>query len=242
MLVSPGTSSSTSVNSTRSASGRKRQRYPRLRSPKWARRTGQINRLLGIVRDFCSVGSPGSIAGQHDVPTPGKQAWQALEGLAAHDHRCSHRQCLEPLEVGRKVPRQRAVAPDHAVLARATTIVICGLFIALCRCRVVLPSALMRFMTEGEAQLIEAARQGWDPRAVITDPRGDRAVGNRLAGRVHGAAPAILAPGSTEEVAEIVSSRPSIACRWSPRAATRAWLPERHRQRTERQFCSRCAE
>jgi len=59
-------------------------------------------------------------------------------------------------------------------------------------------------MTDGEAQLIEAARERLGPRAVVTDPHEIEPWVTDWRGRVHGAAPALLAPGSTEEVAEIV--------------------------------------
>ena len=45
-----------------------------------------------------------------------QQSRQALERLAAHDHHAAHGQRLEALEVGWEVPRQLAVAADHAVL------------------------------------------------------------------------------------------------------------------------------
>jgi FAD/FMN-containing dehydrogenase len=59
-------------------------------------------------------------------------------------------------------------------------------------------------MTGGEAQLIEAAEQRLGPKAVITDPADIEPWVTDWRGRVHGAAPAMLAPSSTEEVAEIV--------------------------------------
>src|SRR5947209_14144818 len=59
-------------------------------------------------------------------------------------------------------------------------------------------------MTDGEAQIIEEVRQRFGPKGVITDPRDIEPWVTDWRGRVHGAAPAILAPSSTEEVAEIV--------------------------------------
>ena len=59
-------------------------------------------------------------------------------------------------------------------------------------------------MTEGAAQLIAAAEQRLGPKAVITDPEEIAPWVTDWRGRVHGAAPAMLAPASTEEVAEIV--------------------------------------
>lgn len=76
---------------------------------------GPVNRFSGIVNDFRALGPPRAIACEYDMPAPRQQARQALEGLASHDHRCSHGQRLEPLEVGRKVPRQLAVAPNYAI-------------------------------------------------------------------------------------------------------------------------------
>jgi FAD/FMN-containing dehydrogenase len=59
-------------------------------------------------------------------------------------------------------------------------------------------------MTEGEAQLIEAARQRLGPKGVTTDQQEIEPWVTDWRGRVHGRAPAIVAPGSTEEVAELV--------------------------------------
>ena len=59
-------------------------------------------------------------------------------------------------------------------------------------------------MTEGEAQLIAEAERRLGPKAVITDPREIEPWVCDWRGRVRGAAPAMLAPASTEEVAEIV--------------------------------------
>src|SRR5438270_4734030 len=59
-------------------------------------------------------------------------------------------------------------------------------------------------MTDGEAQIIEEVRERFGSKAVITDPRDIEPWVTDWRGRVHGATPAILAPASTEEVAEIV--------------------------------------
>jgi FAD/FMN-containing dehydrogenase len=59
-------------------------------------------------------------------------------------------------------------------------------------------------MTDGEAQLIDAARERLGPKVVVTDPKEIAPWVTDWRGRVHGAAPAMLAPASTEEVAEIV--------------------------------------
>jgi FAD/FMN-containing dehydrogenase len=57
---------------------------------------------------------------------------------------------------------------------------------------------------DAQAELIAAAGQKLGPRGVITDPRDIEPWVTDWRGRVHGAATAILAPASTEEVAEIV--------------------------------------
>ena len=57
---------------------------------------------------------------------------------------------------------------------------------------------------DAQAELIAAAGQKLGPRGVITDPRDIKPWVTDWRGRVHGAATAILAPASTEEVAEIV--------------------------------------
>jgi FAD/FMN-containing dehydrogenase len=59
-------------------------------------------------------------------------------------------------------------------------------------------------MTEAEAHLIAAAGQKLGPKAVITDPKEIEPWVLDWRGRVQGATPAILAPSSTEEVAEVV--------------------------------------
>ena len=59
-------------------------------------------------------------------------------------------------------------------------------------------------MTDAEAQLIEQARERVGPKGVITDSKDIEPWVTDWRGRVHGTAPAILAPASTGEVAEIV--------------------------------------
>ena len=59
-------------------------------------------------------------------------------------------------------------------------------------------------MTDAEAQLIEQARERIGPKGVITDPKDIEPWVTDWRGRVHGAAPAMLAPASTEEVVDIV--------------------------------------
>src|SRR5690348_10434384 len=59
-------------------------------------------------------------------------------------------------------------------------------------------------MTDAEARLIEQARDKLGPKAVVTDPREIEPWVTDWRGRVHGAAPAMLAPVSTDELAMIV--------------------------------------
>jgi FAD/FMN-containing dehydrogenase len=59
-------------------------------------------------------------------------------------------------------------------------------------------------MTDGEAQLIAEAERRLGAKAVVTDASEIEPWVTDWRGRVHGAAPAMLAPASTEEVAEIV--------------------------------------
>jgi FAD/FMN-containing dehydrogenase len=59
-------------------------------------------------------------------------------------------------------------------------------------------------MTDAEARLIEVARERLGPKAVVTDRQEIEPWLSDWRGRVHGAAPAMLAPASTEEVAQIV--------------------------------------
>src|SRR3954454_12453375 len=55
-----------------------------------------------------------------------------------------------------------------------------------------------------QAQMIAAAEQNLGSKSVITDPKEIEPWLTDWRGRVHGSAPAILAPASTEDVAEIV--------------------------------------
>jgi FAD/FMN-containing dehydrogenase len=64
--------------------------------------------------------------------------------------------------------------------------------------------AKRRGMTDGEARLIAAARECLGSKAVVTDPGEIQPWITDWRGRVHGAAPAMLAPASTDEVVEIV--------------------------------------
>jgi FAD/FMN-containing dehydrogenase len=59
-------------------------------------------------------------------------------------------------------------------------------------------------MTNGEAQLIAEAEHRLGPKAVITDRKEIEPWVTDWRGRIHGASPAMLAPSSTAEVAEIV--------------------------------------
>jgi FAD/FMN-containing dehydrogenase len=64
--------------------------------------------------------------------------------------------------------------------------------------------AKRRGMTDGEAQLIQEAERRLGAKAVVTDPKELEPWVSDWRGRVHGAAPAMLAPISTEEVAQVV--------------------------------------
>jgi FAD/FMN-containing dehydrogenase len=57
---------------------------------------------------------------------------------------------------------------------------------------------------DAQAQFIAAAGQKLGPKAVITDPREIEPWVTDWRGRVHGSAPAMLAPASTNDVADIV--------------------------------------
>ena len=59
-------------------------------------------------------------------------------------------------------------------------------------------------MGEAAAQLIERASRRLGPKVVITDPADIEPWVTDWRGRVHGASPALLAPGSTQEVVDIV--------------------------------------
>jgi len=59
-------------------------------------------------------------------------------------------------------------------------------------------------MTQAGTLLIKEAERKLGPKAVITDPKEIEPWATDWRGRVHGKSPAMLAPASTEEVAEIV--------------------------------------
>jgi FAD/FMN-containing dehydrogenase len=59
-------------------------------------------------------------------------------------------------------------------------------------------------MTNGETQLLAEAQKRLGPKAVVTDPKEIEPWVTDWRGRVHGAAPAMLAPSTIDEVAEIV--------------------------------------
>jgi FAD/FMN-containing dehydrogenase len=59
-------------------------------------------------------------------------------------------------------------------------------------------------MTDAETRLIEQAGERFGPKVVITDPKEIEPWVTDWRGRVRGAAPAILAPSSTEEVVDVV--------------------------------------
>ena len=71
--------------------------------------TGALTRGLAAIR------MPVGIAGQHDVPPPGKWAGQAVECAAAHNHDRSHGEALEAPQVYGDVPGEPAVAADDAI-------------------------------------------------------------------------------------------------------------------------------
>lgn len=59
-------------------------------------------------------------------------------------------------------------------------------------------------MTNGETQLLAEAQKRLGPKAVVTDPKEIEPWVTDWRGRVHGTAPAMLAPSTIDEVAEIV--------------------------------------
>jgi FAD/FMN-containing dehydrogenase len=59
-------------------------------------------------------------------------------------------------------------------------------------------------MTHAQTQMIEEVGRKLGPKAVVTDPKEIEPWVSDWRGRVHGTTPALLAPRSTEEVAEIV--------------------------------------
>ena len=101
------------------------------------------------------------------------------------------------------MPRQLAIAADYAVLRAGDDDGDRRLVHAAALTRAA-AHAKRRLMTDAEAQLIEAARERLGARAVVTDVQEIEPWVTDWRGRVHGAAPAILAPASTDEVAEIV--------------------------------------
>ena len=85
----------------------------------WARSEGRAAIVATFdphpVRHFGPLGRPAAVAGQHDVAPVGEQPRQALEGLAAHDHRRAAGVRDEALQVLADAPRDLAVPGDGAV-------------------------------------------------------------------------------------------------------------------------------
>ena len=101
--------------------GERQEQRKNFRSADHPRRliTRQRQRVAGRMRHLRALRPPPCIARNHEMPAPREQPGQAVERLAPHDHRPTHGQRLEPLEVRREPPRQPAVTPDHAI-ARAS--------------------------------------------------------------------------------------------------------------------------
>src|SRR5690348_10534540 len=59
-------------------------------------------------------------------------------------------------------------------------------------------------MSDAQAQLIAKALEMLGPKAVVTDRRDIEPWLSDWRGRVHGAAPALIAPASTDEMAAVV--------------------------------------
>ena len=96
-------------------------------------------------------------------------------------------------------------------------------------------------MTEAEAQLIEEAGRKLGPKAVITDPKEIEPWLSDWRGRVHGASPAMLAPASTEEVAQIVRLAAEHRVPLVPQGGNTGMAAGRRRRPTARRSCCRCA-
>ena len=77
---------------------------------------GERQRLFDTVDNFSAVFLPIRGARQHDVAATGKQARQAFERLAPHDHRRTRGELLEAAKIGRQVPGERATFSDHAII------------------------------------------------------------------------------------------------------------------------------
>ena len=81
------------------------------------RRIGDAQRFIQRSGPLGTFDLPLRIAGDHDVAAAGENAGQRIESLAAHHQRLAHGQRLESAEIGRDVPRHRAISADHAVVS-----------------------------------------------------------------------------------------------------------------------------
>ena len=86
---------------------------------------------------------------------------------------------------------------------------------------------------DGQAQLIAEAQQRLGPKAVITDRSEIEPWLTDWRGRVHGSAPAILAPSTTEEVADVVKLAAKHRVALVPQGGTPAWPRARLRRPME---------
>lgn len=88
--------------------------------------------------------------------------------------------------------------------------------------------------TPAQDQLIAAIQSRFGPKTAMTDPDAIAPWVSDWRGRWHGATPAILSPGSTEEVAAIVRLARDAGVALVPQGETRRWSAGRPRPPTDR--------
>jgi hypothetical protein len=110
---------------------------------------------------------------------------------------------LEALQVGRDAPRKRSVAANHAIACAGDDDGDFGPIGHAVDLPVRAQDANSLRMNAVQ-QMIDDVRARFGPKVVITDRSDVEPWLTDWRGRFHGAAEAILAPSSTEEVAEIV--------------------------------------
>ena len=72
----------------------------------------EVEHFVNAVRRFDTGRIERPVARQHDVAAQFERFADRGERFPAHDHRFADGQCLEMLQVGRQMPRQRTVAAD----------------------------------------------------------------------------------------------------------------------------------
>jgi hypothetical protein len=70
---------------------------------------------VDVMNHVDALDLPFRVVSHDDMLPTGENAGEAVEGLAAHDHRAAHGQLLEAPEIARNVPGKHPILADHAI-------------------------------------------------------------------------------------------------------------------------------